>query len=347
VRYGVSSAFLFAALPFTIGCRPSVESQRPTIIFTHIPPAGGGPEMLDRIGGRIVNSKVTANVAIYALNEGTWWVQPLRNHAVTEVASDGSWENATHLGTEYAVLLIASGYQPAARLSALPSESGSILAVASTKASLAHPPEAKTLHFSGYDWKVRSFVNDRGGEVCDYEPSNAWVDERGYLHLLMGQVGDRWHCAGIRMTRSLGYGTYRFVVTDSAHLPPSAVLAMSTQDPDGSEMDIELSRWGKTRNRNGDYVVQPYYIPENTVHFEVPNGRMTHILRWEPGIAAFKSFAGSSSAPRANTMEHVFRSGVPVPSRETLHLDFYDFHHSQSGVQNPVEVVVEKFEYIP
>jgi len=294
-----------------------------------------------------VNGNEGESVVIYALSRGTWWVQPLRNHAITRVAADGSWDSTTHLGTDYAALLVSAGYHPPAKLSTIPTHGDGVLASAVIKASTVQPVDIKILHFSGYDWAVRSFVNDRGGEPCDYEPSNAWVDDRGYLHLFMGEVGDRWHCAGIRLTRSLGYGTYRFLVSDSAHLPVSAVLALTTSDREGGAMAIELSRWGKPQNRNGDYVIQPYYIPENTVHFEIPAGRITHLLRWEPGMAAFKSFRGASSTARDVVMEHVFKSGVPVPSGEILHLDFYDFRHSQSGLGHPVEVVIEKFEYVP
>lgn len=341
------SALLCGALLVLSGCGRPHQSAQPSVLFAHIPPAGGGPEVLDKISGRVANVQPGKRIVLYALKNGTWWVQPFRGHPFTDIASDGSWENATHLGSDYAVLIVPHGFQPQQKLSALPAVGGDVLAVATTKASSDPPPAQKVIHFSGYDWRVRSSPNDRGGELCDYEPSNVWVDDQGSLHLLMGQEAGHWHCAGISLTRSLGYGTYRFVVSDIDHLPPSAILAMYTQDTDGSEMDIELGRWGKPHNRNADYVVQPYYIPENTVHFDVPAGPMTHVLRWEPGSATFKTFAGPSAAPRASLMDHVFKSDVPVPARETVHIAFYDFHHYQSGVQHPVEIVVQRFEYLP
>ncbi|WP_263356741.1 LamG domain-containing protein [Acidicapsa ligni] len=273
-------------------------------------------------------------------------MQPFRSRAFTDVGSDGAWENYTHLGSDYAALLVTPDFQPIARLSALPPAGGNVLAIATTKASSEPRPAPKVVHFSGYDWRVRSSPNDRGGEICDYEPSNVWVDDQGYLHLLMGLEGGHRYCAGISLTRSLGYGTYKFVIEDTNHLPTSAVLALFTQDSDGADMDIELSRWGNALNRNADYVVQPYYIPENTVHFEIPAGPTTHVLRWEPGRATFRSFAGVSTA-HSKIIEHVFKSGVPVPANETLLIDFYDAHHPQSGLQHPVEVVVQNFEYLP
>jgi len=340
--------FFAAALGLVGGCHSSHEAPRPSIRFTHVPPAGGGPNEMERIAGQVINGKPGTSIVIYAHHKGTWYVQPLRGHPITEIASNGTWDTASHLGSEYGAILVTEGYRATPKLRELPPVDGTVLAVARTNASAEHLSDAKVLHFSGYDWQIRSFPNDRGGgEICDYEASNVWVDEKGYLHLLMGQVGDTWHCAGVRLTRSLGYGTYRIVVSNSTHLPPSAILAIYTQDADGGEMDIEMGRWGKIKNRNGDYVIQPYYIPENTVHFEIPPGPMTHLLRWEPGSASFSSFSGNVKTSSSLVMEHVFKSGVPVPSREILHLDFYDFHHSQSGLQHPVEIVVQKFEYLP
>jgi hypothetical protein len=44
---------------------------------------------------------------------------------------------------------------------------------------------------------------------------------------------------------------------------------------------------------------------------------------------------------------HDFTSGIPTPGGETVHLDFYEFHHSQNIEWHPAEVVIERFEYLP
>jgi hypothetical protein len=36
----------------------------------------------------------------------------------------------------------------------------------------------------------------------------------------------KWRCAEVNLARSLGYGTYRFVVRESSFLEPAAVLSM-------------------------------------------------------------------------------------------------------------------------
>jgi hypothetical protein len=312
----------------------------------------GGPEDLDHINGRIVDGVAGAQVVIYARSEGAWWVQPFRSRAFTEVGSDGGWGNFTHLGSDYAALLVTRGFQPPAKVTDLPSLNSDILAVATTKGSSAKPEDPASVHFSGYEWRIRSGIGDAAGEPCNYESSNAWVDDQGYLHLVMGEEAGQYVCAGVSLTRSLGYGIYRFVVADSAHLPLSALFSMlirpERENPDDrTGFAIHLSRWGKENQRNADFVLQPYYIPGNTSQFTVPAGPVTHVIRWKPGGAVFESAAGVSAKPNGNVMDLTFKSGVPVPSTETVELDFHDFHHFHNGVHHPVEIVVQKFEYLP
>jgi hypothetical protein len=336
-----------------VGCRSAKPNREPSILFDHVPPdAPGGPGTLERITGRVIGAPAGARIVVYA-RSNFWWVQPFRDKPFTQVGADGSWSSFSHLGSGYAALLVTAGFEPPTRVPKLPAAGGEVLAVATANGSAAKPVAPKVVHFSGYDWTVRSAPGNHGGELTDYEPSNVWVDDHGYLHLLMSQEEGHWHCAGASLSRSLGYGIYRFVVQDSALLPPSAVLAMFTRDDrqnqeDRIEMDIELSRWGKATNQNADYVVQPYYIPENTVHFNVPKGPVTYVLHWSPGNATFQATAGDSSRPGGRELtSHVFKAGVPVPASETVRLDFYDFRHAQSGLQHPAEVVLEKFEYLP
>ncbi len=140
---------------------------------------------------------------------------------------------------------------------------------------------------------------------------------------------------------------------DSAHLDPSSVVGMFTLDehrPEDvrTELDIELSRWGRAESKNAQYVVQPYYVPENISRFEVPAGEVTYILRWEPGSSSFKSVRGASAGMGARVLsEHTFTSGIPVAAAETVHMNLYDFYHSRSSKHISQEVVIEKFEYLP
>jgi hypothetical protein len=336
------------------GCHSRYSTPPPSVSISRVPPATvGGPERMDPIEGSVTGAKPGQKIVLYTRDEISWWVQPFADHPLSSIRGDSTWKASTHLGREYAALLVDPGFDPQPKLVALPARGNGVVAVAAIKGAAGVSTAIKTLHFSGYDWIVRSAPNERGGEFNEYDPENAWVDEKGYLHLRMGQHDGRWSCAEVNLTRSLGYGTYKFIVQDSAHLSESAVLGIFTLDErlaadSRVELDIELSQWGRPGNKNAQYVVQPYYIPQNIARFAVPSGEFTHVMRWDPGSAAFKTVKGSSAGTEARAIsEHVFTSGIPAAAGETVHIDLYDFYHSKVTSERPAEVVIEKFEYLP
>ena len=342
---------LVAALLFA-GCKSQPLLGKPAIEITQVPIASlGGPTQLDSIEGRVSNAKPGQQIVLYA-RSGVWWIQPLANQPYTKIQSDSTWRNLTHLGTEYAAVLVEPGYSPASKLATLPTEGEGVAAVAIAKGRAGAPVAVAPIHFSGYDWTARATVSDHGGEPNEYDPANAWSDQKGYLHLRMAQRGGHWTCAEVSLNRSLGYGTYKFVVQDSAHLRPSAVLGMFTWDDIRSadfrnELDIELSRWADPKGKNAQYVVQPFFAAENLARFAAPAGLATYLFRWEPGRVSFKTFSGNSESGGKPVNQHIFTSGIPAPASETVHIDLYDFHHSESSSQEPAEAVIEQFEFTP
>jgi hypothetical protein len=114
------------------------------------------------------------------------------------------------------------------------------------------------------------------------------------------------------------------------------------------EMNMEMSRWGDPKSRNGDYVVQPYTFPENKVTFDVPVGNFTHSLRWEPGRATFTTSRTSAKAGGAILLKKsVFTTGIPTPGGEAAVIDFCDFKYSKVPLQSEAEAVIERFQYLP
>ena len=336
------------------GCRSQSGSTKPLLQITHIPPSDpGGPTHTSIIQGRVSGARTGQQVVLYARSGGVWWIQPLILNPFTEIQPDSTWKNTTHLGTDYAALLVDPDYHPSFKMAMLPSVGNGVEAVLVAKGETVTPVRQKIIHFGGYDWIVLDGESDRGGGVNPYDSANAWTDQKGYLHLRMSFRDGRWTCAEVNLTRSLGYGTYRFVVQDSAHLEPSAVLGMYTLDIGGknggpNELDVEMSRWGNPTGKNGQYVVQPFYVPENVTRFAAPAGVLTHTLRWEPGMASFQTTLGAASSSRAKIINaHVFTSEIPVPATETVHIDLFDFHRSGNAEQHPAEAVIEKFEYLP
>jgi hypothetical protein len=347
--------FLVLVGVFLAGCHSNnnLSSPKPSIEVTRVPVANaGGPDQLDYIEGRVTGAKPDQQIVLYA-HSGFWWIQPFKDKPFTKIQADSTWKNSTHLGTEYAALVVERGYRPESKITTLPKQGNGVVAVVTARGRPAAHILSKVIHFSGYDWIARTAGSDRGGEPTSYDPANAWIDPKGYLHLRMALRDGRWSCAEVNLTRSLGFGTYKFVIQESAHLGPSAVLGMFTwddarDDDTRSELDIELSRWGRPGSKNAQYVVQPFYVPENVSRFTVPSGVLTYILQWGRGVASFKTIRGSAVDPASKTVsEHLFTSGVPAPAFETVHISLYDFHHSENMSPLPAEVVIERFEYLP
>lgn len=333
------------------GCNWRHSASKPVIQFTRVPPAGeGGPDKLESMEGTVSGARPGQRIVLYTKAGSIWWVQPLEIHPFTVIASDSTWKNSAHLGTQYAAILVNAGYQPAATMKALPAEGGVVAAVASVSVGKAPEPVTQKLKFSGYDWTIRHITSDRNGAISYYDPANAWTDPNGELHLRVSRQGDQSMCSQVVLNSHLGYGTYLFTVKDTAHLEPAAVLVLQTYDDLAAEhhreMDIELSRWGDPNSKNGDYVVQPYNFPENKVTFEAPAGRLTHSLHWATGTATFQTVRGFAN-DRNVVARNVFTTGIPSPGSEAAVIDFCDFKYSKVPLKSGAEVVVEKFQYLP
>ena len=165
------------------GCHRGSVPLRPTVEIRQVPSANpGGPVQMGFMEGRVSGAAPDQQIVLYA-HSGIWWVQPFANQAFTKIQPDATWKNSTHLGTEYAALLVDAGYRPVSKLSALPAEGNGVIAVATAKGKASSSVVPKVIHFSGYNWTVRAASSDRGGEPNSYDPANVWTDEKGFLHL--------------------------------------------------------------------------------------------------------------------------------------------------------------------
>ena len=332
------------------GCATRQASTKASIEFNAIPQAEeGAPDKTSPISGRVIGGHAGQRIVLYA-KSGIWWVQPTVDQPFTTIQPNSTWTNSTHPGTEYAALLVGPGYRPPPTTEVLPSEGGDVVAVKTVHGAQWEASQ-KTLQFSGYEWHVRNVGSNRGGRENKYDSANAWTDSNGFLHLRITNNGGQWSCAEVKLLRSLGYGSYRFVVRDVSQLEPAAVLSIFTWDDADAgqnhrEMNIEMARWGDPASKNAQFVVQPYYVPANVVRFNVPAGVLTHSFRWDPGRVAFKTFHGSAAAG-PTVADHVFTSGVPTPGGESIHLDLFIFGNAKDPLQKDAEVVIEKFEYLP
>src|SRR5262249_956566 len=103
---------IFAGTVISRGWGYPFQSSRPAIQFTRIPKADvSGSDENDIIEGRVTGTREGQRIVIYAKNR-SWWLQPLLEAPFTRITPSGKWFNGTHLGSDYAVLLVDPGYRP-------------------------------------------------------------------------------------------------------------------------------------------------------------------------------------------------------------------------------------------
>src|SRR5215831_16781730 len=204
-------ALLSTTVPLLVLCAalsscqsPPVDTA-PSITFTKIPPASeGGRERVDTIAGRVRNARPGQHIVIYA-RSGPWWVQPWPDRPLIPIQADSTWSTETHFGFEYAALLVEPDYHPLPTMDVAPSQGGSVALVTIVKGSgTPQFAPAGSLKFSGYDWGVRMIESDKGGMSNLYDPTNAWTDTSGALHMQITRKSGKWSCAEIFLNRSLG-----------------------------------------------------------------------------------------------------------------------------------------------
>lgn len=336
-------------------CRSQPAGSTPTIVFSQVPDENADiPEQARILAGRVTGARSGQRIVLYARNDGRWGVQPHLGGPFTKIADDGRWTSSTQLGSDYAALLVDPEYSPPELTESLPPV-GPVVeasAIVDSRGTPAVFPQPKPISFSGYEWAISSGFIFRAGSRNFFDPANVWTDATGALHLRIAGSPGKWSAAEVKLTRSLGYGTYRFQVRDISQLEPSAVLTLVSWDGVGTEqnrreLDVELSRWGYMNNDNAHFVVQPYYVPANIVRFRTPAGVLTHSFHWEPGQVTFTTAAGSGGPGVPLIKEHVFTSGVPVAGNESVRISLYVFDKGQVPLRNGNEVVIERFEYLP
>jgi hypothetical protein len=343
------AACIFIAMIGT-SCGPARLGNNPTIRFTRVPEANATDAAKnDIIEGVATGYHAGQQIVLYA-KRGKWWVQPLVAQPFTTIGPGSKWVNGTHLGSEYAALLVNAGYRPSTGLDALPDLGPEIEARAIIKGASKSP--STFISFSGYEWRVRNAPSARGGG-SNYDPANVSTDGQGALHLKIAKSGRDWTCSEVSLDRSLGYGTYSFVVRNTELLEPAAVFSMFTYDYAGGamnnrEMAIEISQWEDPASKNSQYVVQPFYIAANVSRFISPPGKLTYSFDWEPGRVSFRTVHGSGNTFRSQPVaEKTFTSGVPSPGLESVRMNVYVWRSARIPLRKETEVVVEQFTYLP
>ena len=157
----------------------------------------------------------------------------------------------------------------------------------------------------------------------------------GFLHLALQQRDGRWTSAEVILTRTLGYGTYTFVVRDTSQLDPAAAhghvhLGRSGADQNHRELDIEISQWGD-RSITECAVRRPAILRAGECRAIRRAGGPRHALvplGARPGPLQNRAWRRSSEG--ATVAQHEFTSGVPIPGDERVRINLYLFRYAPS-----------------
>ena len=110
-------------------CAVDRTLAQPSIEFTKIPREDkGGVWETDTISGRVAGARPGQRIVLFA-RSGAWYVQPYADQPFTNIQPDSTWSSSTHLGTEYAALLVEPGYVPTSPTFELPGEGGGVIAI--------------------------------------------------------------------------------------------------------------------------------------------------------------------------------------------------------------------------
>lgn len=236
---------------------------------------------------------------------------------------------------------------------------GSILGIALPAAGAEWTPEKadRTIQFSRYDWRVKSSPQSSVGPGPNLFASDNVRIQSGKLYLTVDRSDGEWRSAEVVLTRSLGYGTYSFVVeSDVANLDPNIVLGMFTwsDDPTAAhrEIDIEVSRWGSATNSNAQCAMQPYAMPNHLARFELPRGSAPtrFSFSWAPnGVrCSVQRMHGEPSATRRPPVfKWRFTTGPPPSGDESARINLWLLGGQPPTDGEPRTVIISKFSFNP
>jgi len=218
-----------------------------------------------------------------------------------------------------------------------------------------------TLQFAGYTWNV---TNSGGGSQGPgpniFDPSYAWVDANGFLHLKLAKspTDGKYHCAEVTLAQNLGYGTYQWSVEGAlGSFDKNVVFGMfNYSGNDGfDEMDIEYSKWGvQNNNKTLNYTLYPQTgSTQSSVEVVYPftlSGTYTtqRFVRTSNSVT-FKSLEGFHDddtnlyASQAWTNPPNSVSSLAMPVLMNLWL----FQGKKPAAGYSVEIIIHNFKFTP
>jgi hypothetical protein len=108
--------------PYIVQNQTAVSEENIVVKITEVPKTGDGRDPKERISGIVMGTRHPQKyrIIVYAFSDGLWYVQPDANEPYTMIQPDGAWSTYTHLGSNYASLVVLPTFLPRNTSEALP-----------------------------------------------------------------------------------------------------------------------------------------------------------------------------------------------------------------------------------
>jgi hypothetical protein len=201
--------------------------------------------------------------------------------------------------------------------------------------------------FDGRTWVARDspYPTGAGPNRWSSSTESVFTDGEGRLHLRLAPAAEGWSSAEVSTPLPDAY--CRIVIeleTDPAAIDEALVAAAFVYRNDGSEIDVELGRWGIPAAPDAQFVVAPATAPERIRRFDLPGGAapVAFVIDWLPDRVAFEALPARGDAVRwAFT-----RAGRPWPGGHRLHLALWSREPAPRG-DGTAEVVFRRARVAP
>lgn len=219
---------------------------------------------------------------------------------------------------------------------------------------LACSARAGTLQWSGYEWVIKSSKEPLGPgpNLWSGSEDSVWVDGQGRLNLKLQKIGERWHCAEVYTTKSLGYGKYIFYIDSRVdNLDPNVVAGMFIHLDDMNEIDVEFSKWSEERRYTyHQFTLQPRTV-ESNIHrtdYRSRSPQSAHGFLWKPTGVAFRSYVGHDIKDKPPYKRWDYEGpDNPEPDTEKVHINLWLYKGQPPAEGNESILVIDKFVFVP
>ena len=211
----------------------------------------------------------------------------------------------------------------------------------------------RKIEFAGHTWLVKEH-NTKEGPGPNYfsdADSSAWVDDKGNLHLTIRKENEKWLCSEVICLTPLTLGTLEIEIKKTIRPgDPNCVLGfftwLSGKVRDHKEIDIELSSWGKAKNKfNTQFVVQPARKKKNKDRFILQN---TDNYLFRMDISKNKTeFSAIDQKNNKLVRRSILKSRIRDLEGVKARINFWLYKGIPPLTGTKQEVIISAFKFIP